>query len=95
MPEDSSAVGIDYVMEKASELHFSGLRFDSLRSSPSSSPRASSTATAPSVSMLSADSTTKQPFVIGELKCEYLPILGDFQIFGGKRFSMIKIFDFN
>lgn len=64
MPEESTA--IDYVMEKASGPHFSGLRLESLRSSsPSSSPRASSTPTVSSASILSAESTAKQPFVIG------------------------------
>ncbi|KAH9743560.1 Uridine kinase-like protein 1 [Citrus sinensis] len=55
MPEATTS--IDYVMEKASGPHFSGLRIDG----PTSSPPASS-ATAPSVADVNAP---KQPFVIG------------------------------
>ncbi|KAG9141973.1 hypothetical protein Leryth_009318 [Lithospermum erythrorhizon] len=52
MPEDSTA--IDYVMEKSTGPHFSGLRMDNLLSS--SSPTLSLSPTSPS---------HKQPFVIG------------------------------
>lgn len=55
MPEATTS--IDYVMEKASGPHFSGLRIDC----PTSSPPASS-ASAPSVADVNAP---KQPFVIG------------------------------
>lgn len=61
MPE--SMKQIDYAMEAASGPHFSGLRFDGLFASASSSPRASDP---PSSSSPLADSSApKQPFVIG------------------------------
>ncbi|KAL8139956.1 hypothetical protein V2J09_005977 [Rumex salicifolius] len=56
MPE--SETSIDYVMEKASGPHFSGLRLDGLLS-PSSSPRASSSSVAANTTL------PRQPFVIG------------------------------
>ncbi|KAJ0053704.1 hypothetical protein Pint_02983 [Pistacia integerrima] len=55
MPEET--ISVDYVMEKASGPHFSGLRIDS----PASSPSASS-ALASAVADVNAP---KQPFVIG------------------------------
>lgn len=65
MPEETTA--IDYVMEAASGPHFSGLRLEGLLSSPpssTSSPLAAASA-ATSFSTTLADSTAKQPFVIG------------------------------
>ncbi|KAG5527052.1 hypothetical protein RHGRI_028093 [Rhododendron griersonianum] len=57
---------IDAVMEAASGPHFSGLRFDGLRSSSSSSPRASAVVPpSPFSSTPSDTNATKQPFVIG------------------------------
>ncbi|XP_065877716.1 uridine/cytidine kinase UKL1, chloroplastic [Euphorbia lathyris] len=61
MPEETNS--IDYVMEKASGPHFSGLRLDGLLSSPPSSSTSSPAHrnSSPSSSPLSP----KQPFVIG------------------------------
>jgi len=56
MPEPETS--IDYVMEKASGPHFSGLHLDGLLS-PSSSPRASSSSAAANTTL------PRQPFVIG------------------------------
>ncbi|XP_017190172.1 uridine/cytidine kinase UKL1, chloroplastic isoform X3 [Malus domestica] len=55
-----NAMAIDYVMEKASGPHFSGLRFDGILSSPppSSSP-------GPSTNLAADPHAAKQPFVIG------------------------------
>uniref|UniRef100_A0A162AKT1 uridine/cytidine kinase n=1 Tax=Daucus carota subsp. sativus TaxID=79200 RepID=A0A162AKT1_DAUCS len=53
---------IDYAMEAASGPHFSGLRLDVLRSSPSSSPRSNP------IQAISSSTTslpTSQPFIIG------------------------------
>ncbi|KAK6912992.1 hypothetical protein RJ641_022593 [Dillenia turbinata] len=66
MPEETTA--IDYVMEKASGPHFSGLRLDGLLSSAASSPRHSSST--PTVSFSSSAAlidanSPRQPFVIG------------------------------
>ncbi|KAM3375315.1 uridine/cytidine kinase UKL1, chloroplastic [Capsicum galapagoense] len=65
VPEETTA--IDYVMEAASGAHFSGLRFDGLLTSTSSSPRVSPTPTPTHFSTTNPlDSTIpKQPFVIG------------------------------
>lgn len=60
MPEETKSV--DYAMEAASGPHFSGLRLDVLRSSPSSSPRSNP------VQAISSSTTslpTSQPFIIG------------------------------
>ncbi|CDP16682.1 unnamed protein product [Coffea canephora] len=62
MPEENKEIAIDYVMEKASGPHFSGLRLDGLLS-PSSSPRAPTLS--PSSSFALPADPTKQPFVIG------------------------------
>ncbi|XP_024453512.1 uridine/cytidine kinase UKL1, chloroplastic isoform X1 [Populus trichocarpa] len=64
MPEETNS--IDYVMEKASGPHFSGLRLDGLLSSPPSSTASPShcSATASS-SALSDSNAPNQPFVIG------------------------------
>ncbi|KAK4365760.1 hypothetical protein RND71_013640 [Anisodus tanguticus] len=65
-PVAEETKAIDYVMEAASGAHFSGLRFDGLLISASSSPRASTTPTPTHFSNSTPlDSTTKQPFVIG------------------------------
>ncbi|KAM1009227.1 hypothetical protein ACFX13_045526 [Malus domestica] len=55
-----NAMAIDYVMEKASGPHFSGLRFDGILSfpPPSSSP-------GPSINLAAVPHAAKQPFVIG------------------------------
>jgi uridine kinase len=66
MPEDSTA--IDYVMEKASGPHFSGLRLDGLLSSPSKSSVSSPSHFRLSNSSFSATddpAAPHQPFVIG------------------------------
>ncbi|KAG6741610.1 hypothetical protein POTOM_054884 [Populus tomentosa] len=60
MPEETNS--IDYVMEKASGPHFSGLRLDGLLSSPPSSSTASPSHRSASASDSNAP---KQPFVIG------------------------------
>jgi uridine kinase len=60
MPEETNS--IDYVMEKASGPHFSGLRLDGLLSSPPSSSTASPSHRSASASESNAP---KQPFVIG------------------------------
>ncbi|CAN1273396.1 Uridine/cytidine kinase UKL1, chloroplastic [Linum perenne] len=66
MPENTDS--IDYVMEKASGAHFSGLRFDGLLSSPptssTSSPAHRSSSTT-AVSVFTDANVLKQPFVIG------------------------------
>ncbi|RID60045.1 hypothetical protein BRARA_F03227, partial [Brassica rapa] len=66
MPEDSTS--IDYVMEKASGPHFSGLRLDGLLSSPSKSANSSPSpfrSGVPSFSQISDPAAPNQPFVIG------------------------------
>ncbi|KAJ6965508.1 hypothetical protein NC652_003400 [Populus alba x Populus x berolinensis] len=64
MPEET--ISIDYVMEKASGPHFSGLRLDGLLSSPPSSTASPSHCSASaSSSALSDSNAPKQPFVIG------------------------------
>ncbi|GAB4847961.1 Uridine kinase-like protein 1, chloroplastic [Ancistrocladus abbreviatus] len=64
MPEETTS--IDYVMEKASGPHFSGLRLDGLLSpSSTSSPRASSSAAAAASFAIADANAPKQPFVIG------------------------------
>ncbi|CAN6857524.1 hypothetical protein Bca4012_052366 [Brassica carinata] len=66
MPEDSSS--IDYVMEKASGPHFSGLRLDGLLSSPSKSSISSPShfrSAVPPFSLISDPAAPNQPFVIG------------------------------
>ncbi|CAN0925368.1 Uridine/cytidine kinase UKL1, chloroplastic [Linum grandiflorum] len=66
MPENTDS--IDYVMEKASGAHFSGLRFDGILSSPptssTSSPAHRSSSTAAG-SVFADANVPKQPFVIG------------------------------
>jgi hypothetical protein len=65
MPEETNS--IDYVMEKASGPHFSGLRLDGLLSSPPSSTASPSHRSASaSSSALSDSNAPKQPFVIGK-----------------------------
>jgi uridine kinase len=65
MPEETNS--IDYVMEKASGPHFSGLRLDGLLSSPPSSTASPSHCSASaSSSALSDSNAPKQPFVIGK-----------------------------
>lgn len=61
MPEATTA--IDYVMEKASGPHFSGLR---LSPSTTSSPRASASGSPPSASFFVDSDLPNQPFVIGK-----------------------------
>ncbi|CAK7328292.1 unnamed protein product [Dovyalis caffra] len=65
MPEETNS--IDYVMEKASGPHFSGLRLDGLLSSPPSSSTVSPSHRSASAnsSPLSDSNANKQPFVIG------------------------------
>lgn len=65
--EDNRQIAIDYVMEKASGPHFSGLHLDGLLSAASASspsPRAPPTLT-PSSSFTLPPDSLKQPFVIG------------------------------
>ncbi|KAJ9135477.1 hypothetical protein P3X46_032658 [Hevea brasiliensis] len=63
MSEQASS--IDYIMEKASGPHFSGLRLNGLLSSLSSSSSTSPTHRTCSVSASASPLTPKQPFVIG------------------------------
>ncbi|XP_038718214.1 uridine kinase-like protein 1, chloroplastic isoform X1 [Tripterygium wilfordii] len=64
MPEKADS--IDYVMEKASGPHFSGLHLDGLLSSPPSSSTSSPAHRSSSASAITADAgAPKQPFVIG------------------------------
>lgn len=67
MPEDSTS--IDYVMEKASGPHFSGLRLDGLLSSPSKSSNSSPSHFRSGVSSsldIADPAAHNQPFVIGD-----------------------------
>lgn len=83
MPE--SMKQIDYAMEAASGPHFSGLRFDGLFASASSSPRASDP---PSSSSPLADSSApKQPFVIGN----NVPVSVPFHLCSLTRFNLFLI----
>jgi len=61
MPKESFS--IDYVMEKASGPHFSGLRLEGLLSPTAASPRAP--ATPHSASSILDTNASNQPFVIG------------------------------
>ncbi|KAF2305953.1 hypothetical protein GH714_009134 [Hevea brasiliensis] len=63
MSEQASS--IDYIMEKASGPHFSGLRLNGLLSSLSSSSSTSPTHRTCAVSASASPLTPKQPFVIG------------------------------
>lgn len=64
MPEETNS--IDYVMEKASGPHFSGLRLDGLLSSPPSSATNSPAHRNSSASASASPLAPKQPFVIGD-----------------------------
>lgn len=64
MPEATNS--IDYVMEKASGPHFSGLRLDGLLSSPPSSATNSPAHRNSSASASASPLAPKQPFVIGD-----------------------------
>ena len=67
MPEEPTS--IDYVMEKASGPHFSGLRLDGLLSpSSSSSPRAPGSVSTASSSSFADSTAPNQPFVIGNFQ---------------------------
>lgn len=61
MPE--STTSIDYVMEKASGPHFSGLRLSPSSTATTSSPRAS--VSTPFSATFADSDLPKQPFVIG------------------------------